>query len=1244
LYFLGILEARTHSFPEAVNNFVNTRIISRLYICNVLLCSALLWSVQSQFPVKVRPIEPSSENSKRTVGFSKIPATESGVTFRNSLSDDQIAGNQNLMNGSGVAAGDINGDGLCDLYFCGVSTDNALYLNQGDWKFREVTAQSGVALKNTSSTGAIFGDIDGDSDLDLLVGTLGSGVRFFENDGKGSFTENTRAARLNSSTGSTSMALSDIDNDGDLDLYVTNYGTIPIINSGVSTQVKRIDGKWTITGPYAERLRILDNKLEELGEPDVLYLNDGDGVFSAAPWNSDRFLQNDGTPQPEPWEFGLAVQIRDINGDHAPDIYVCNDFQSPDRLWINDGTGNFRLAPPLALRKESFASMGVDFADIDHDGDLDFFVVEMLPRSRPQQLRQAPGVRPSLPQPGLIDNRPEVSQNTFFLNRGNGTYAEIAHALNLAGTDWSWQPLFLDVDLDTWADLLIVNGMLHNVQDRDTLEAIRGASSRTRSDARRNFLRYPSNHSPNYAFRNTQKYWFENQSEHWGFTEIGVTQGIATADLDNDGDLDLITNNLRDQPSLFQNLSQASRITIRLKGKKPNTQAIGAKLTLSLTSHSNQTHEITAGGQYLSGSDTLCMFAFPYPETIAKLTVRWPDGTVTSLESLKPNHHYSVEKSNQEQSPEPTPKLPSLPWFTDASHKLNHRHHETGFNDFRRQPLLSRLHSQGGPGVGWADLNGDRQDELIIGSGSSGTISVFGVTSEGKFHLLTGEKGIPVPDDTTGFAHWSTSSGEQTQLIGVTNYEGEKTAKSAILSVSFSDNIPTIDQIGDTNPGPLAVADIDSDGDLDLFIGGQSIAGAYPLSTKSRIFRQKEGILRLWEEGSQSLKSLKLVVGAVWSDLVGDTRPELVVSTRWGPIHIYRQTDDVLEAWDPLVVYAPSNSIQAQVLSEITGLWSGIATGDFDNDGRLDIIAGNWGINDRLRASTRYPLTMHYGDIVNSKTPGTLLSNFAPFTGEYYPEHDFALLRQFLPSLQPISNHKKFSEITMPQLLSTLPSALSIKTAVTLESTLFLNRGDHLLAHPLPPPSQWAPVWAVNVSDFDADGNEDVFLGQNFFAVRPGRARMDAGTGLILKGLGDGSFLPVSPNQSGIKIYGEQRGAATGDFNRDGRIDLVVTQNGSQTYLLQNTGTKAGIRVHLIGPQGNPRGIGAKIRLEGESGAGPIREIQAGSGYWSNNSSIQILGSPQEYQQIIVTWPDGSTTKRKIESQDTETIIRYSSG
>ncbi|MBM3847078.1 MAG: VCBS repeat-containing protein [Verrucomicrobia bacterium] len=568
-----------------------------------LACLLLVSSSNSLFAaVRVQPI-PALRTS--TPGFELVPETDSGIRFVNSVPDSQIMANHNVMLGSGVAAGDVDGDGLTDLFFCSLNGSNALYRNLGAWRFEPVPEAGGAAYPGTLKTSALLSDADGDGDLDLFLGSLGHGVRLLLNNGQGRFSDVTSSSGLASKAGTMSLAAGDVDLDGDLDLYVVNYGAQAVLRTGSgSATVKKIDGNWVVQGPHADRLRYVDGRLEEVGEPDVLFLCVGPGKYRAVPWGGPEFVDADGKPQVMPWDFGLAAQIRDINQDGNPDIYVCNDFQTPDRIWLGDGKGRFRALPWLAMRCQSFASMGVDFADVDRDGHLDFYVVEMLPSEHSRRLRQTASRPPFALTPGFFENRPEVTRSTFFRARGDGTFAEMAQFSGLDATDWSWQPVFLDVDLDGWEDILVVNGYPRDTQDRDALAAIQAAGRGTPGQSRSNFLRYPVMKNRNLAFRNLGDLKFKEQGREWGFDSDRISQGALLADLDQDGDADVVISCLNPGPVLLRNQTASPRISVRLKQPGPNPRGIGARIRV-IGKKLIQEQEVISGGRYLSSAGTI---------------------------------------------------------------------------------------------------------------------------------------------------------------------------------------------------------------------------------------------------------------------------------------------------------------------------------------------------------------------------------------------------------------------------------------------------------------------------------------------------------------------------------------------------------------------------------------------------------------------------------------------------------------
>jgi len=1191
-------------------------------------------------------------------GFTLLPPEQTGITFTNPLDDRAIAANRTLANGSGVAIGDIYHDGLPAVFFCSLDGHNALYKNLGGMKFKNVTEGSGIVCSNRICRGAVFADINGDGWLDLLVSTTGNGVLCFTNKGDGTFVDCSESAGTLSQYGATTMALADIDGKGTLDLYVANYRVEDSRDRAEFDRISlvHVNGQLDVTPALRDRFIYTSKGRLEYGEPDLVYLNDGKGHFTPLSWTNGAFLDEDGKPlTAPPRDWSLTAAFRDLNGDGAPDIYVCSDYWTPDRLWLNDGKGHFQACPRLALRHTSLSSMGVDFADLDRDGQMDFCVTDMLARDWQRRKRQL--MISGLPRPpvGIIDNRPQIPRNMLFRNRGDGTFEEIAAYAGVTATDWSWQPIFLDVDLDGYEDIIIPTGFAHDVNDMDyTSKAMalqragrlappklgpdgqpvpRSPQELKTEELYQGYMMAGSYKTPLVAFRNLGNLKFEDMGSAWGLDQPGLPNGIAVGDLDNDGGLDFVLNNLGSAASVYHNNSAAPRVAVRLKGLPPNTQGIGGKIKLLGGAVPMQSQEVACGGVFLSGPDPLRVFAAGKSESMT-LEVTWRNGRQSIVHDVKPNRIYEIDEAGAVPKETQPPVEAEKPFFKDVSKLISHQHHQEFYDDFVRQPLLPWQLSQDGPGVAWVNLLGDQREELVIGSGRGGQLGVY--APDGKGGMTNIPTAFTWPEDLTGIVGWVGGTNGRALVMGRDNYESASNPPSATVA-GFGPTHWKQDLLeAKASTGPLAVADVYGDGNLDLFVGGRVIPGRYPEAADSRIYRNTGGHLQLDEENSRVLEKVGLVNGAVWSDLDGDGFPELILACEWGPIRVFKNQAGHL------------HEITKELgLDRYTGWWRGVTTGDIDGDGRPDIISGNWGLNSDYQASSNQPARLFYGDFSDRGALDLIEAVYDPVHQVEIPRRmRGALDSAYPPLVGRFPTHKSYAEATLEQVLAVFPKPAGQVQATTRASMVFFNRTNYFEAVEMPYAAQIAPVFAVNVGDFDGDGNEDIFLSQNFFALATGMLRpddagyrLDAGRGLWLRGTGGGKLEAVPGQKSGILVYGEQRGAALCDFDEDGRVDLAVSQNGAETKLYQNVLGKPGLRVRLAGPPGNPDGVGATLRLVFGGRMGAAREIHGGSGYWSQDSVVQVMGCPETPTQIWIRWPGGKTTTSPIPAGAKEIVV-----
>ena len=1167
----------------------------------------------------------------RNPGFSRLNSSTTGIHFSNQLDVEKSLHNQVYLNGSGVALADVDGDGRCDIYLCGLDSPNHLYLNRGDWKFMEVASSYGIDCAGKDSTGAALADLDGDGDPDLIVNTIHSGTLIFRNDGDGFKPIQDEAAGMALAKGGMSLAIADIDTDGRLDFYVAHYRDTTLMDmpnthfnfrtAGGKRVISTVDGVPVKGSRYENRFRINERGgIEENGLPDVLYLNLGEFRFERNVVGGNRFMTSKGKQMHGGLlEWGLSVMFRDVNRDGKPDIYVCNDFDGLDRLWLNSGKGQFREAPALTLRKTSMFSMGIDFADINRDGLDDFFVVDMLNTShRTRKNQMVPRLQYN-PAPGRYNDRPQWMHNTLFFNRGFGLFSEIAHYAGIAASDWSWCSIFIDVDLDGLEDLLITNGVERNARHLDTIIDLR-RQRENRDLSKREILLarrvFPEQATANVAFRNMGSLQFSESAPDWGFDDEVISHGMASADLDGDGDLDLVVNNLRAPAGIYRNNIAKPRLAVRLNGPPGNTAGIGARIEVE-HAHQSQSQEMIAGGRYLSSDDPMRVFAMP--EGAAQLKIIWPDLKQTVVGKAEPNRLYQVRYQAAKAEPPSEKRISTL--FKQIDFAAAQQHVETSTSKSQTQPLLPWPLGQDGPGAAWGDLDGDGWEDLIIANGRGGSTKMYRNNAGRRFSLLAPE--TPFRKSARDALAVLVTSG---QLLQSFSNHDDGLAFGDMVIVSQPDgSIRQKIAAKAASAGQLAMADVDGDGDLDLFVAARAMPGRYPQPVASWLYLNEGGV---WQEStnwSSSLRHVGQVTGAVFADINSDSTPDLLLGCDWGTPRILINTGSRFV-----------DRTEQLGLGNFTGFWRGVDVGDFNGDGRIDFVVANRGLNAGYKASTEEPFVAFYGDL-DEDGKGEVIETVRE-NNNLHPRRNLSTLNDAMPWLtEHLRNYDEYAKLTVNGLSGPARLAKAARIEITtLQSMVFLRSDVGFEARALPPEAQFTSAFSPVVADFDNDGFEDIALSQNEFAVHSEEPRLDAGFGLLLSGRGDGSFDAKGIGESGLAVFGEGRGAAAADFNHDGRTDLVICQNGAKPKLFLNQTKHRGLRVQLQSGETKLEGVGAIIRLERNGIFGPARVLRLGSGFLSQNATTQVLGLVEDATALLVGWPNGENERFGLKPGQTE--------
>ena len=1048
--------------------------------------------------------------------FESLPSSVTGIDFVNrslERKDFNIFNYRNFYNGGGVAIGDVNNDGLSDIFVTSNFEDNKLYLNKGKMTFEDITVKAGIVGKKFWSTGATFADVNGDGLMDIYVCNSGSrdqrGNQLYINkgikNGIPSYKEQAKEAGLEDGGFSTHAAFFDFDRDGDLDMYLLNNSFTPIDKLGYMN---------------------LRNERDKLGG-DKLFRNDSPTTseikFTDVSAEAGVFGSLIG--------FGLGITIGDVNNDNWPDIYISNDFYERDYLYINQKNGTFKDDLESQMPHTSLSSMGADIADINNDENLDIFVTDMLPgddrRLKTTSIFEGYNLVDLKLKQGFWH---QYMRNNLQLNNGDGTFSEVGQLAGIHATDWSWGALIFDMDNDGLKDIFVANGIAKDLTDQDFVEFLGDRNtmqqmlSGKKFDAKEFIDKISSVPIPNYAFKNTGDLKFANQTKSWGLEGPGFSNGSAYGDLDNDGDLDLVVNNINAPLSVFKNKTNEKTknhfLTVKLKGTAKNLNGIGAKVTVYQQGSSKLLQQMPNRG-FQSSSDHQMVFGLGEKATIDSIKIIWPDDKLQVLKNQKADQMLTLDYTNANQLFKEIIRV-KTPLFNDISaNVLTYTHIESNFQDYDRDVLLKQKYSTQGPAMAVGDVNSDGLDDLYLGGSAGQAKQLFIQQKNGKFtESKQIDFGMDVTTENTDALFFDADKDNDLDLFIVTG------------SNEFEENAPELHDLLYINDGKgnfkrdvrfpsifengscVAAADFDKDGDQDLFVGSRMISGKYGMNPSSN-FYINDGTGEFKNQSRRfmaEINELGMVTDAEWSDIDKDGYIDLIVTQDWGQIVIFKN-----ERGRKMTL--------ASKIKDSEGLWNCIKPTDFDGDGDTDFIVGNIGDNSKLKVSPENPAFLHAKDFDNNGTIEQIISCLTE-DGKTYPMVLKGELQRALPMIKrKYVKYTDYANQSITDMFTPEQMKDCVEKKITTTKTVFLiNDGKgNFEMKALPIEAQFSRISAIETGDFDKDGILDILLAGNFYDVLPEWGRFDANYGLFLKGKGKGNFDVKKSSDSGFKTVGQVR-------------------------------------------------------------------------------------------------------------------------